>query len=230
MELSSNWSSFQQQNGISRPSSGQSNPNSKRNRYRNRNKVKETASKSPHVPVVDIDHTKLGKYVAMDCEFVGCGPKGSISMLGRVSIVNYHGHVVLDTFVKPPVRVTDWRTWISGVSPRNMAHAVTFKEAQAMVLEILEGRVLVGHAVQNDLKVLEIQLDRDHIRDTTNYPPFKHAANTKVPGLRTLAKVVLGKDIQKGQHSSVEDAQITMELFRLELAGWECEVSSEEED
>ncbi|KAJ2745364.1 3'-5' exonuclease, partial [Coemansia sp. BCRC 34301] len=50
----------------------------------------------------------IGKYLAIDCEMVGAGYKGSRSMLARVSIVNYYGHVVFDTYVQPLEPVTDY--------------------------------------------------------------------------------------------------------------------------
>ena len=38
----------------------------------------------------------------------------------RVSIVNYNGVVIYDKYVKPEGRVTDFRTWVSGVRPENL--------------------------------------------------------------------------------------------------------------
>lgn len=67
--------------------------------------------------------TESGRYVAMDCEMVGVGEgEHESSALARVSIVNFHGHCVLDCFVKPKEKVTDWRTWVSGVSPKDMVN------------------------------------------------------------------------------------------------------------
>ena len=57
-----------------------------------------------------------GRYLAIDCEMVGVGPEGVESSLARVSIVNFHGSVVLDTFVKQKEKVVDYRTWVSGVT------------------------------------------------------------------------------------------------------------------
>lgn len=84
---------------------------------------------------------------------VGTGPNGSESSLARVSIVNYHGYQVVDTFVLPKERVTDWRTWVSGVRPRDMVGAKTFEEVMEMVAKLVEGKILIGHAVENDTKV-----------------------------------------------------------------------------
>jgi RNA exonuclease 4 len=84
---------------------------------------------------------------------VGVGYKGSESTVARVSIVNYHGHVLLDTFVQPKESVTDFRTWISGVREEDLRGAPDFEEVQSNVNTIVDGRVLVGHAISNDLNV-----------------------------------------------------------------------------
>ena len=76
--------------------------------------------------------TDAGRYIAIDCEMVGVGgPRYERSALARISIVNFHGHCLLDTFVKPKERVTDWRTWVSGVSPHNMIGGSFFPELSA---------------------------------------------------------------------------------------------------
>lgn len=61
-------------------------------------------------------------YVAIDCEMVGVGPEGSESTLARVSIVNYHGVIMLDRFVRPREKVTDYRTWVSGVREEDLTN------------------------------------------------------------------------------------------------------------
>lgn len=84
---------------------------------------------------------------------VGLGHLGSESALVRVSLVNYHGHIIYDTFVQPREKVTDWRTWVSGVRQSDVANALPFEEVQKKVAELVDGRVLVGHAIENDTKV-----------------------------------------------------------------------------
>lgn len=61
-----------------------------------------------------------GRYLALDCEMVGVGPDGRESALARVSLVNYHGAVQLDVFVRPRERVVDYRTQFSGVRARDL--------------------------------------------------------------------------------------------------------------
>ncbi|GEQ72083.1 hypothetical protein JCM33374_g5769 [Metschnikowia sp. JCM 33374] len=155
-----------------------------------------------------------GKFVAIDCEFVGVG-HDDVSALARVSIVNYYGVVLLDTYVKPEGHVTDWRTWVSGITPQHMRHAIPFKEARDKVENIILDRVVVGHAVHHDLGSLSISVPKHLIRDTAKFPDFRKQNGGKTPGLKKLCHVYLGLDIQSGSHSSVEDAQATMAVFRL---------------
>ncbi len=62
---------------------------------------------------------KTGKYLAIDCEMVGVGDGGYRSILARVSIVNYHGHVIMDKYVLPTEKVTDYRTAVSGITKQS---------------------------------------------------------------------------------------------------------------
>lgn len=56
---------------------------------------------------------------------VGVGPNGSESSLARASLVNYHGAIVFDSFVRQRERVTDYRTFVSGVRESDMIHGAS---------------------------------------------------------------------------------------------------------
>jgi RNA exonuclease 4 len=169
---------------------------------------------------------EIGKYVAIDCEMVGVGPNpDNDSALARVSVVNFNGEQVYDSFVRPKETVTDWRTHVSGVSPKHMATARSFEEVQRDIAKILDGRVLVGHAVQNDLDVLHLGHPKRDIRDTSKHPPYKQLAGGWQPRLKLLAEELLGLEIQGAAHSSVEDARVTMMLFRKDKEGFDREHS-----
>jgi RNA exonuclease 4 len=169
------------------------------------------------------DQARLGKYVAIDCEMVGVGPEGTDSALARVSLVNFHGAVLLDIYVKPQEKVTDYRTHVSGIEPKHLEseEALTFKEAQFKTESIVRGRILVGHAVYNDLQALMISHPALLIRDTSRYKPFRKLAKGRTPGLKMLVNEVLGISIQSGSHSSVEDARFTIQLYKSVKLEWE---------
>ena len=167
---------------------------------------------------------EAGKYIAVDCEMVGVGPDpDNDSALARVSVVNYHGHQLYDSFVLPKEAITDYRTFVSGITPEVLRSARTFEAVQADIGSLLDGRILVGHSVRSDLDALLLGHPKRDIRDTSRYPGFRKYSAGRTPGLKRLAKEVLGVDIQGGEHSSVEDARATMLLFRREKDGFESE-------
>ncbi|KAI9220564.1 ribonuclease H-like domain-containing protein [Blastocladiella britannica] len=167
------------------------------------------------------DRTRPGKYVALDCEMVGVGPEGEESALARVSIVNFHGHVLLDTFVAPQEAVVDYRTQFSGVTPALLRNAPPFRTVLKQVAEVIKDRVLVGHSIINDFAAMKMNHPKTHVRDTAYYHVFhKHLKNAN-PGLRHLAQAYLGIKIQGGEHDSVEDARVTMLVFRMHRENWE---------
>jgi RNA exonuclease 4 len=175
----------------------------------------DLTSEEDHKNGLSINQKQIGKYLAIDCEFVGVGPEGLRSALARVSIVNFYGHTVYDKFVQPQEKVTDWRTWVSGVTAAHMQTAVDFKLAQKAVSDLLTDRILVGHALDHDLEALFLSHPKSMIRDTSKHKPFRELSKGKTPSLKKLAKEILNIDIQGGEHSSVEDARATMMLYKL---------------
>ncbi|KAL8690698.1 MAG: hypothetical protein Q9218_003910 [Villophora microphyllina] len=170
-------------------------------------------------PIID-----AGKYISIDCEMVGVGPPpGTESALARVSIVNYHGQQIYDSFVQTKEPVADYRTFVSGITPQLLKEGRTFETVQADIAELLDRKILVGHAVKHDLEALLLGHPKRDIRDTSKHPAYRQLANGRTPGLKRLAKQILGVDIQGGEHSSIEDARATMQLFRREKEGFERE-------
>lgn len=94
-----------------------------------------TASTSQRDPTHQAAPRTLGplKYVALDCEMVGTGPKGCNGELARCSIVSYDGDVIFDKFIKPVNPVTDFRTRYSGVRRQDLSNATPFHQAQKEV-------------------------------------------------------------------------------------------------
>jgi RNA exonuclease 4 len=179
--------------------------------------------------------SERSKYVAVDCEMVGIGPDGKKSALARVSVVDWECNVLLDAYVRVPERVTDFRTRVSGVRPRDIsasnASAMDHDEARIAVGNLLLGKILVGHALKNDLSALMLSHPRDEIRDTARYAPFMRPSGSgggklRPRKLRDLVYENLGRRIQvEGEsHCSVDDARATMELFQLVRGRWEKEL------
>ncbi|KAM9324235.1 RNA exonuclease 4 [Gastrophryne carolinensis] len=168
----------------------------------------------------------LTRTVAMDCEMVGVGNDGEESILARVSIVNQFGKCVYDKFVKPTERVTDYRTQVSGIRPQDIKGGEQFKVVQKEVSEILQGRILVGHAVHNDLKILFLDHPKKAIRDTQKYKPFRQKVKSGRPSLKLLCEKILSVKVQTGEHCSIQDAQAAMRLYTMEKKNWEAAIKA----
>lgn len=184
----------------------------------------------------------VGKYVALDCEMVGVGADGHDDALARVSVVDFFGRQVYDSYVQMQrgQRVADWRTAVSGITPRHLRQARPFAEVRDVVAGLLRGddangskggnggkpRILVGHDVKHDLRVLDLSHPPRLIRDTAKFSGFKQYGNGPKPALRVLARTLLDVEIQQGAHSSVEDARVTMQLFRLHKSAFDVECAN----
>ncbi|KAG8657935.1 hypothetical protein MANES_03G104200v8 [Manihot esculenta] len=160
----------------------------------------------------------IADVIAIDCEMVGIG-QGNRSALGRVTLVNQWGNVIYDEFVRPIERVVDFRTKISGIRPQHLRKAKDFTTVQKKVAEIIKGRVLVGHALSNDLKALLLSHPKKDARDTSEYQPFLKERRRKA--LRHLAAEFLGAKIQNGEHCPIEDARAAMLLYQKNKKQWE---------
>lgn len=182
----------------------------------------------PAQPIKDGDLVKqhastgLTKAIGIDCEMVGVGPR-KVSALARISMVNQFGHTVYDKFVKPDEPITDFRTFVSGIRPVDLKDGLPIDIARSEVEQIIRGRLLVGHAIRNDLAALGIRHPPAFVRDTSVY--FKQMFNGKVPSLKRLSETLLNVKVQTGEHSSVEDAKATMRLYTLYKKDWEASLS-----
>jgi RNA exonuclease 4 len=70
-----------------------------------------------------------------------------------VCVVNSAGNVLLDEHVAQRERVTDYRTRFSGIRPSDLVGAPSLEDVQRRVAHMFKGRIVVGHAITNDLTV-----------------------------------------------------------------------------
>jgi RNA exonuclease 1 len=155
---------------------------------------------------------------ALDCEFceAECG-----KVLTRVSIVNFQGEVVLDTYVKPKEEITNYLTKYSGITPENLENVTTdLKDIQNRIINIVSSDdILIGHSLESDLNVMKIK----HRRIVDTSITFQHVRGPpSKPSLKWLATTYLGRKIQNGEqtgegHSSIEDATACLDLVKLKI-------------
>ena len=167
--------------------------------------------------------------------------------------------VLYDVYVRPTKPITDYRTKWSGITKDrlNQNDVITLQECRQKVLEILTSSltttsnptnndqivVLVGHALKNDLNVLNIQHPYNLIRDTAYYKPFMKKGQRRYyysssagqrkstkyypRKLSDLSKEYLGINIQNNGdetqlgHDSIEDAASSLLLYKKSSLEWE---------
>ena len=126
----------------------------------------------------NIPKSQRRSIIALDCEMVGVGESGERSALARVCIINFDYEVLLDTYVKVNEPVTDYRTFVSGIQPKDIqsdSSAMDFETCRNIVSRLMRNKILVGHGLENDLSALKIKHPRRQIRDTAMYPPYMTA-------------------------------------------------------
>ncbi|XP_057796807.1 uncharacterized protein LOC131012837 [Salvia miltiorrhiza] len=228
--LNPNWTQLQEklklngsENNFSKHSSKSNTETSRSILGKRKERSNEESQASKPNPLIPISSDcSLTEMVAMDCEMVGVSSLGNKSALGRVTLVNKWGNVVYDEYVRPLEYVVDFRTEISGIRPRDLKKAKDFNVVQKKVDEIINGRILVGHALHNDLKALLLTHPKKDIRDTAQYAPFLKEGRSR--SLKNLADEFLSVDIQNGEHCPVEDARAAMLLYQRNRKQWERSV------
>ncbi len=143
------------------------------------------------------------QFLGISCLVVGVGPRGDTSMAAyvltatscsvpehsirsnlipipcscrRVSIVDYRGNVLMDEYIQPMMRVTDYRTAMNGIEAHHLAarkyshswprgheyvahhehetctaHARPFPDVQRDVANYIRNKIIVGYTLWNDL-------------------------------------------------------------------------------
>lgn len=200
-------------------------------------KAQKVEKKKTEQSLSKLSEEEKSQYIGLDCEMVGVGPAGKQSALARVSLTNFEGDIIMDSFVQVMERVTDFRTYVSGVRAKDIKanknkDALDFKECRLAVGKLLVNKILVGHALQNDLKALMIDHPKKDIRDTAKFADYmkvtgKNGGKLRPRKLKDLSKEKLGLEIQKDgeAHSSVDDARAAMELYKLVRSKWEKEIA-----
>ncbi|XP_044745129.1 putative exonuclease GOR [Coccinella septempunctata] len=156
------------------------------------------------------------KVFAVDCEM--CYTVRGLELC-RVTVLGFDGATVYDFFVQPEEEVVDYSTRFSGVTESDVygAKSKTFQEVQNDLLNIIhEDTILIGHALDNDLRVLK--LVHSKIVDTSLIFPHERGFPFR-NSLKQLMSVHLNKAIQTSDHghSPYEDALSCLELIKFKI-------------
>lgn len=152
---------------------------------------------------------------SLDCEM--CRTTSGELEVTRVTLVNEREEVVIETFVHPENRITDYLTEYSGVTADDLRDVVTrVSDVRQLVKSVLPAdAILVGQSLEQDLR--KLRLTHPYVIDTSVIFNLSGTRQVKA-SLKFLAKRFLSMDIQSGYgHCSREDAIAALRLVQLKL-------------
>lgn len=199
------------------------------------NKLRESAKLEYKLLTKD-EAPQPGTMVAIDAEFVilneeksdiDChGVKTIIkpkkTALARLSAIRcaegpLFGVPFIDDYIFNDGPIEDYVTKYSGISPGDLdlktsskplvSREVTYRKVW-LLMQI--GCVFVGHGLSNDFKHININVPPAQIRDTALY----FLRGKRYLSLRYLAFALLDRNIQEGNHDSIEDAYTALILYQ----------------
>jgi hypothetical protein len=169
------------------------------------------------------------------------------SGVGRVSVVNESGEVIYDVFAYYPKDIEHRPSpqWLKlgvrykDIMPRNGARPIgeilrnverICQQAGAVVCHAIENEIhyvasatLLKMDKKTTVTIKGFDLTQFRTFDTQTFAEYRKygLGYQMLPSLKNLASGVLERQIQVNDHSSVEDAQATMELFLIHRDGLE---------
>uniref|UniRef100_A0A2C9UHQ9 C2H2-type domain-containing protein n=1 Tax=Manihot esculenta TaxID=3983 RepID=A0A2C9UHQ9_MANES len=175
---------------------------------------------------IDSGYTRGPQVVALACKMVGGGNDGSVDLCGRICLIDENENIIFHTYVKPPVPVANFRYESSGIRPEYLRDAMPLRLVQSKVQNFLcngeplwkvrprggKARILVGHCLDHDLDLLQLEYPAMMIRDTAKYPPLMKTSKLS-NSLKYLTQAYLGYDIQTGIQDPYEDCVAIMRLY-----------------
>jgi PAB-dependent poly(A)-specific ribonuclease subunit 2 len=180
---------------------------------------------------------KPGTLVALDAEFIELSPAeyefggdGSKTLvrppkllLARISVVrgegSKEGECFIDDYIATSETIHDYKTAFSGIvhgdlmpgiSDKSLVNLQTAYRRIWLLLNL--GCIFVGHWLAGDFRMINIYVPPSQVRDTGLC--FYLKKEKRKLGLKFLAHYVLDKEVQKGNHDSIEDAVNALLLYK----------------
>ena len=168
----------------------------------------------------------------IDCEFVvgfkevnENGKWKGISLLASICILKYDGDIILNTKVSPSKKIRSYVKWITGYTPQDLRNKRKDVEVIEDVQRLVRGKILVGHDLTADIKVLKIdKKELMGIRDLSTSLVLKEKMNTENTRLKleNVAQAMLGRSTRDitGCHDVLKDVQAIRDIYQMIETEW----------
>ncbi|KYQ91960.1 RNA exonuclease 4 [Tieghemostelium lacteum] len=167
----------------------------------------------------------ISKILSMDCKIVEVS--GHKAALGKICIVNRSFNVIYEKIIKPEDTIIDYRTKFTGLTKEIVdKQGVDFLVAQKEILKIIKDKILVGHDLSEDFKVLKLAHKKQLLRDLMTFPA--HLNNDKSPqSLKAIARLELNFSPDKWDfNDSIRDCILTQLIHNIHKKEWEQYITS----
>lgn len=152
------------------------------------------------------------RYIALDLEATSTHPNNKIIEIGMVRYVDGEPQERFQSFVNPHQKLLPVIMDLTGISDEELESAPDIQALTKPVLRFLQDDPVIGHSVQNDMKLLaenlNLPLDNNYI-DTCKLA-MTHLPERSKFSLRSLAE---DYGLTKSTHRALDDAVTSMELL-----------------
>lgn len=152
------------------------------------------------------------RYIALDLEATSTHPNNKIIEIGMVRYVNGEPRETFQSFVNPHQKLLPVIVDLTHITDDQLQDAPDIQALTRPILRFLQDDPVIGHSVQNDMKLLAENLN---LPLDNNYIDTCKLAMTHLPDREKYSLRVLADDygLTQSTHRALDDAITSMELL-----------------
>ena len=162
---------------------------------------------------------EIKMYAIIDTET--SGGKYNEEKIIEIAIIIYDGKNIIDTFttlIKPNVKVDYFVQKFTGIKNSDLVDKKTFKDYAELISNLVSNKIIVGHNVEYDYRILKNELETCNIKFSSETICTIKMSKEKYNDLKYYNLNYLCNYFNiklKNHHRAYDDAFATLELFKI---------------
>ena len=162
---------------------------------------------------------EIKMYAIIDTET--SGGKYNEEKIIEIAIIIYDGKNIIDTFttlIKPSVKVDYFVQKLTGIKNSDLVDKKTFKDYAELISNLVSNKIIVGHNVEYDYRILKNELETCNIKFSSETICTIKMSKEKYNALKYYNLNYLCNYFNiklKNHHRAYDDAFATLELFKI---------------
>ena len=162
---------------------------------------------------------EIKMYAIIDTET--SGGKYNEEKIIEIAIIIYDGKNIIDTFtklIKPDVKVDYFVQKLTGIKNSDLVDKKTFKDYAKLISNLITNKIIVGHNVEYDYRILKNELESCNIKFSSETICTIKMSKEKYNDLKYYNLNYLCNYFNiklKNHHRAYDDAFATLELFKI---------------